>query len=959
MASLKSTRSAPPRVLDKYVASIKTLNNKAPDSIPDSSFAEGDYIFLASDANWDYTHLRSAYSNIVSIGFDVKINGITYNSFTVAAAGWMVLRDPASTSVNISPDVISGVRYQNGGIRSQFLSYNHILLAPWFDESIPAARNVASLQNYYYNSTITSTVADDISAGKNTLNWPFDSFDHGIRCKRLAATDYGKCLLVRWTSSQQGYKEKTKFEIAIFENGRIEFRYWPLEKYEPGDYTVYSQEDATAGIFWSGATIGPNKFRDFAPFLNYSRERVLSKFGAAEYDASYSEQDPSETGNTTPFSTQMSVSGNWPRRGAVITFAPPVNTGKFLPRKIAKDMSNTRQIIRSPGLFDDRKTVNFYSGSTVVNMPSTLPSRVIGNTGNIDLSLRQLLFTSGSMEVVGSVRKHAVDTLLQQLDTIENTEKKSDYSFNEYQKNYATTSSTSAFYTDGSSVELFGRGFKAPLKSKTQFVFSLPVTKSTLLSATAPSVCYYDIELKRWAAINDSNYPPPLPSTSPRRAKSWYPISETSRGFDAVGRKIVSGTIGISKDGIFQSDAVIGSIFNVAKSDNDSINIVNSAMTKEAGYGQSLTDYSAFYPQKSQMLSFSGLQNPFLIEKIVVDLPLYADGNWFDDFTACTRAYGNTGTEANMPVGPIDFGGPALTFALACPRKQGEKSYIDIIASGTITHTGDYGSNVSVRRVDGRYCRISPIGFLSFSTPTAVIEKDPSGKFEGNVRLEMVSSIAGGLILAREDRSIFTGSASKIATNQAAVTNLLTSPSSSFRGESIFNTNDFWVGGTTAPSDSDYANKSPRIHIQQVSPLSRGTSRFEFNGNAILGGNIASPSSVETIKNPLYIGKSISSVASSLSSVNYAFDAVSLYSNINSRPSPYLVYPNDKLLLILTKTRPVVDIAQKTDNPGLPNGDTYGTYTLSGDHSTVMLNTGSINITVYGSYVRGGTEYNP
>ena len=37
----------------------------------------------------------------------------------------------------------------------------------------------------------------------------------------------------------------------------------------------------------------------------------------------------------------------------------------------------------------------------------------------------------------------------------------------------------------------------------------------------------------------------------------------------------------------------------------------------------------------------------------------------------------------------------------------------------------------------------------------------------------------------------------------------------------------------------------------------------------------------------------------------------------------------------------------------------YGDYSLSGSHGNFILNTGSIDITIYGSYVRGGREYNP
>ena len=61
----------------------------------------------------------------------------------------------------------------------------------------------------------------------------------------------------------------------------------------------------------------------------------------------------------------------------------------------------------------------------------------------------------------------------------------------------------------------------------------------------------------------------------------------------------------------------------------------------------------------------------------------------------------------------------------------------------------------------------------------------------------------------------------------------------------------------------------------------------------------------------------------------------------------------------MSKTRPVIHKAVDTGDGFMNFGARYETYILTGSHGTVMLNTGSINITVYGSYIQEGTEYHP
>lgn len=1046
MATSKLLRTPPPKKLENYVASIKRIFSD-PETIPDSKFAAaGTYAvtfessMLAGDADLGYS-----VSN--PIGFDVTLNGKTYQEFSVSGAGWMMLRDPdgGTTGATWWYDVLDSMDpnaniFTNEYINSDF-SYDHIVLAPWFDRMWVTSVNLTELKNGLYLTDITPTVESNIIKGADSNVWPYDTIDHGVRYVNGYDSKKGKYLLVRWTTTESQYNSRLKFEVALFENGTIEYRYWPRNQYKrPILYPSYLRLRGTIGAFWSGPSMGSNRFRDFSTLLDYDMKRSLSELGGSEYSPSYSETSVTY-GNSKPYSLNVE-SSNWPKNGAVITFSPPVNLGKFLPRKLNSSISATRRLTSAGGLFDDRKTINFFSnGNVVVHMPSTLPSRLLGNTSpDVNLSLRQLLFTNGSLKITGSMKIGVIDSQLEVLDALDKLQEPSKNSFNESQKNYQETASVSDFYATGSSLEVFGNGFTAPLKSKTQFHFSLPVTKQTTMPESLPSFYYYDVDKKMWKLVDPDGYRQPASSFSYYRegevaanlrfrdgagtdessSYQWplYRVVETSRGFDAVGRKIVSGTNAI-KYTIqtpswfplsYQTDSAIGSLYNVKRFDGDVgatffprtqfLEESKSAITRE--YRNSLTDNPNFFPQKSQMFDFT-VDQPFLIEKVVVSVPLYINGEWFNDVTTCTRPYVDPTYSINDPnaagrfIGPIDFGGPGITFALMCARR-GEgpnNSYLDLIASGTITHVNDMTASVVLKKDPGmEHHSMRPTGFISFSNPTCVIS-GTNNVFEGSAKLEMEASVAGGLTFARNDRSYLTasfyydGSPSAIAEAAAYVESnrdkakfLLCSPELFTEGETFANTNDRISSEVSVPgagfvnivsvfdanpTPAGYSYRSPRIYLQQISPLSRGSSKMNFNGNSVLGGNIAAFNLENKVKNPLYAGYTKNSLPTDytdqINSSSFRFDAVSLYSAVDSRPAPYLMLPGDKITISMSKTRPAIDRAKDSGTQFQPFmggvGARYDEYILTGSHGTVMLNTGSINITVYGSYIQEGMEYHP
>jgi len=630
-------------------------------------------------------------------------------------------------------------------------------------------------------------------------------------------------------------------------------------------------------------------------------------------------------------------------------------------------------------------------------MPSTLPGRLLGDTGNINVSLRQALFVSGSSLgsfIIGDVRtnKSAIDSQLAQLDAIEKLNESIDLSFNESQKKYETTSSTNSFYTTGSSVRDFGMGFSSPLKSKTQFYLSFPVTKQTTMPSLTSSMYYYNSTKSQWQMVNSSGLTDPGTTISEKEdslsayehqlvVNPVYRVVETAKGFDAVGRRVVSGSNTTSTDSsretTMQSDYAIGAILNTKNMNaTDAGTILNYVFKQEAldahvrKYSKSVSDFLDAVPEREQKFNLS-INEPFLLEKLTIKLPLYVNGSWFNDVTTCTRAFASNGDRFDGRGrfrGAVDFGGPGITVALFCNRRAPGVSYLDLIASGTITHTNDDMADVILKKdPDMKHYSLRPVGFRSFSNPSVVINGGASNIFEGVVNLDLSPSIAGGLTIARLDRSYITSSfaaknvvnSSLVQSNRDKANFLLTSERLVARGETPINRYDMRTQTT------NYHLRSPRVYVQQVSPISRGSTGVEFNGNSILGGNIASFNFEDEVDNPLYVGQSgslSSYYTTPINTSDFGFEAVSIYSTVDSQPAPYLLMPGDTLTMSVSKTRPAIYKAIYSGSvlsPAPPLAFGSNCHQLTGSHGTVMLNTGSIEITLYGSYVRNGMEFNP
>lgn len=981
MATSKLLRAAPPKNLRDYVASSRKLFAE-PDSIPDSLFKN--FIAPGVDPNAEST----IYTSGIPLGFQVKINDVLYSKVTVAVPGWMALEGDSPFALS---DILESgaLVYENHRIRSTFR--RHILLAPWFDRLWPVPNSVPALlsTNWYDNATqLDGQTVQDIYEGINTESWPFSFTDRGVRYHRGYDKNFGKYFVCRWTTAKLENKlncGRIKFECIIFENGRIEYRYWPRLDYVtsavPPVITV--DIDASVGIFWNFPT--SYQFRDFATLIDYSvGQRNLSDLGGAPYDSGYIE-------GIQPYSINIVKTQNWPNTGAVIVFSPPTNPYNVLPQKTVKQVNASKNIVKEPGIFDDRRSVIF-SGSTNIFYPTTLPSRLIGETGDVDVSLRQILYTSGSIKTTGSTDKAAVDTFLTQLEGVSHDFYKKDNSFNEFYKDYRVNDSSLSFFATGSKLETFGEGFTSPLKSKTQFHLSLPIHESTILPATRACVLYYNQERKKWDNIDDSGWREPEPISLNTAAPNVFPyekdnefyyrVTETARAFDAVGRKITLSSkrnnisIGSSIVPSYQRDDIIGLIVNT--DDSLSQSKLRETLTKE--YPASFTDSSDYLPSSSQGIVLP-IDYPFLIEKIVVEFPFAAAGNWFEDKTTCIRPQypqqpGGASTIFDGEIfGPIDFGGPGITFSIFCAKKSLDFYRADLIASGTITHEFDNKSDVILRQEffatigTNQNWSLRPEGFKHFSTPTTVLSGTAIGSsyfFSSKVRLEMEAAISSGITFSRNERRPNNSSDPYVNVNRQHAIDLLTKQTAILTGEdvdsstyttmnSIYNIKDIYPANV-----NDYNHSSPRIYVHEVHPISRGSTGVYFNGSSILGGTVSSISTKTDFENQLFVTRISSSLPSSyknqIDQRFFRFDAVSLYSTFSSKTSPYLIMPGEKLTFCLSKTRSAVN---EIEPPAINSGDNahFSSLLTSGSHDTIAIAPGSLEVTVYGSYVREGMEY--
>lgn len=921
-----TTRQSLPRRFENYVLTREVGSGVGLSNIADELFTPVQGVAGQPAAD-------DQMSDPIPLGFEFQFDGIVYKHWAANTNGWMVLVDPTQGTFTLG-EVLGSMSWINASIKPTFSS-NAVMLCPWFDD----LRNVVDAPQglittpYLYSLAKISRISQGFEPAPIFIN----TKARGLSYYHDSRSSMGRRCIIRWTSASNYTSPSSiiRFEVVIYENGTIEFRYTPKESI---NLVHQPYEGATIGIFMPNGT---NRFRDFSAGLGY-RENTRKEYmyGGYVYDPTYTDTAPAyseDAGSSAAYTINLLPQNNWPglaTAGCVLTFAPPRRRRKILPRKLssARDSRTTFPTVartgdsrlgRAPSFFDDRKSPNYTmvgAGSTI-NYPTTLP-RFFGGNGS-GVKERQDLFT-GDFLINGNIVKSAIDQYVNEEPTTYVSPYQDDRRYDQ-----DPTTLGDGFFIAGTNGKNVVDGFDQNLRSKTHVRISLPVNVKITMPGQQSTIYYYNHRSKSWEvpfnssyiiSVRDSSAPPnPNPYAGGDIANAYDSIKnnliiEDARGFGPIGNLIASGSNPLSAGS--QSDVVFGS--------NYDHNLTGEVISKQ--YTKSVRNNEEYRATADETFTIP-INAPFLIEKAVFEVPLAFGPGWFADKTQCFIPVNSTA---------FDFAGPALTVALfrqiQLAKNDSGHSIRDLILTGTITHKNDYTSQVVIQNeqpYSGTF-QIRPVGFLAYGGPAgAVVNPDPlTSTFTGSVKVQAQALSAAGISVIF--RKYF---------------------------ESVERNNVIDFLGSTPTINLSGSSESPRQYasIGYVSPLGRGGTGFEPAGRAILGNEFVALQGLfdptgKTAANPLYQPNGLSDAQLTTIKHSDYFSAIisAVIPLVTHFPSPYLVMPGDKLILAISKTRPVAYASGSSGSPPFFSGS------LSHD---VCLIPGNINITLYGSQVQAGVEY--
>ncbi len=406
--------------------------------------------------------------------------------------------------------------------------------------------------------------------------------------------------------------------------------------------------------------------------------------------------------------------------------------------------------------YDDNSTFLF-STEQLISYPVGLPS----SSNLLSYDLKSDIFVSSS------INRNVFEQFFQitsQEETIGPYKE-----IGRYADNYLTNS-----FGSGSSPEAAGFGFDSKLRDKTEIILELPIVEETILNGYSGSVLYYDFDRKKF--VEKKTYQETLSSS--------YTISD-SAGFKfpitlAHDSGIVFDLFGFpAKSGIFQAtvsaaDLEADPIMGLPSSSFAQMNNFdfdadfNSFGLQPNGRIGFITDYYRNliqYPVTSSNIELTAsnseslkfVDSNFLLEKAIIELPIYSGPNWLNDkysITCSNHTLSNFSTLRKWSAG-----GPAVTFSLMSDKNK----LCDIIGSATfvphteLTHSAKVANYVnpetyyfyeglsSQQKLLSSSNYGSYINFSNYVVPN--IEPDEGGnftKFNGNVFMEIEAGLLKG-----------------------------------------------------------------------------------------------------------------------------------------------------------------------------------------------------------------------
>jgi hypothetical protein len=572
---------------------------------------------------------------------------------------------------------------------------------------------------------------------------------------------------------------------------------------------------------------------------------------------------------------------------------------------------------------------------------------------------------------------------------------------------------TDEFYATGSSPTV-GKDmwtFAKPLRDKEVIKLSFPVTSKTTMLPNSSSIYYFNLKNKSWNIPSKAL----VDHTSPFEQVAMFTGLFSGRNlgsnffedtilFDFKGRSLVSGSLPIfraptSYTNLDKSQKIKEESFDYGSPERV-LNFEKQGELISKDFPKSCQRNEDYGATSDEVFNLP-VEHPFLVEKVVVEIPFCLGPSWFNDKTSVTYAtssFADYTLNGSPSMGGfidtfevIDQGGPCLTFALFSQKNYGTSSIRDLISKSTITHEDDLTNydNIKINQKfsgslpnkDFYYINVS--GMSSGEIDHVVKQTFQSGNnkyFTGSLFLKSIPTISNGCRVI--NYSYCSGSTGQIyldylnkklgssylKTRTTPVTFIdPMDPFSGVKAEEGFYYDEFFF-------------------LSGIDTFGRGMTGFSPSGGSIFGGEYVSIGkenllSDGQVKNPFYIKNNtersqvFNEISSSIltgrdfSRDLYVYSVSDLFLG-ERKNSPYLLYPGEQLVLSISKTRPAyknfkVDVNTSVNSNARLYG--IGTHISSSYYNDlggiqghdVQFNTGSINITLYGSYVRAGNSYVP
>lgn len=575
---------------------------------------------------------------------------------------------------------------------------------------------------------------------------------------------------------------------------------------------------------------------------------------------------------------------------------------RILPRKSLRDADNTPgkyprslktgdvRTGRISSFFDDLNTPVFKTGVSV-SYPTSLQ---VGSRALVsDLT--------SSIIANGRVAKGVVEAWMLNASTHDSYKP-----FKEAGLHEQDLTKYDVRWLTGSSPRDVGLGFSAPLGEKTKLRFEYSVSSKTILNPLTASAYYFNPVLGKFEEIAPTEKTDPNPNNN-SQALLWgntTAVPMDVKYFDPAGNYAMSGSYYQNLMSYLTSS--VG---------NDANKKFYSADFTDRGIDALLTDdqlsvlkNQAYAATSSQYIDLSQfITQPFLLEKITVELPFEAGPGWFNDRSRMGATL--AGNDAGNVVGA---GGPCISFALV---NQISANRREIILSASIIPEGDASGSVihSSNLLHGSsayYLFRAGKGFPSFGAkPTVIVPSGSNSMFTGTLRFDADARISNGIFYAdiqAENTSLYAP----------------------------------YIPATAPPIT--YPTNMTGL-IMFINPFGRG-GNGNASGRSIFGRDRITPKKTN-IPFLQTAGCKFDVTASNLT--GSALDLI--YRNGQGNAvSPYLLMPTDKLVMVVSKYHSApLDTAE---------GVSRYYYPLSQSHD-VKIGQGTFKMTIFGSHVRNQSEF--